>query len=71
MAPRLNSMPHELFDIVRSLVLQSPIISRNRGLVEEPDHEMDILEMGLQAYLIYCIVQKVNPHFCNVLSNRS
>lgn len=68
--PRLNDMPRELFDSVSSLVPRSPIISRNRALMEEPDHGMDILEMELQACQL-CIVHTINPHSWGILFDRS
>lgn len=68
----LQVIPCEIFDTIRSHIPQSPIISKNRTLLERDGHTTETRELEHQIRQIYAHIQKNSPHFwCILLHTRS
>lgn len=62
-----HRFPREIFNAIRLHVPRSPIISRNRALVERDDHITEIRELEDQVCQLYAHVDQCNRHCWGVL----
>lgn len=67
--PQLQNVPTEFFDAIRSHMPRSPIIAKNKKLMERQDHTKEIRELASQVRTLHGLIQNVNRHFWHIMFN--